>query len=151
MQSRPLPTEFPTFGWPAPTAPPVLFEPERMQLAFDPDGDAKSPWIFNGNHYFHNCVFHYFVADGSRTDLASVPRIARLWCNPNGRWQRAAAFHDAAYRKQNCSRYDADAMFRAIMLRDGVGALRAFWMYAAVRCFGWIAWRRNRIRNEAAA
>ncbi len=150
MQRRTQTAENPTFGWPANRAAShVYFDPPEMALRWAPDDDDDKPWYFDGDHHYQNTVFQYRVAAGARTDLASVPRIARLWCNPNGRWQRAAAFHDAAYSTQDCDRFDADAMFRAIMHRDGCGALRAFWMYAAVRVFGGYAWRKNARRLAA--
>lgn len=137
----------PMFGWPQPEGPlHVGFEPRHMRLVFDPDGDPQSPWVFDGDHVYVNTMMRHRIPSGSRTDLASIPRIARVFCNPNGRWQRAAGHHDDAYRRQTCTRFQADAMFRTIMAADGVPWLRSVSMYYAVRFFGWIAWAKNRRR-----
>ncbi len=120
-----------------------LFDPPCMQLAFDPVGDERRPWITLRPHEFRNGVFTLIVAQGLRSDLASVPNGLLWLCDPIGKHQRAALFHDAAYRTHPCSRFTADAMFRAIMEHDGVSWWRAMLMYYAVRLFGSKAWKAN--------
>ena len=126
----------------------VTFDPPYLQLDFEPYGSYERPWIFRGEHRYENTVMRFVVPDGVRCDLASVPRLARLWCDPNGPWQRAAAFHDAAYRLQTCTRFQADAMFRAIMEHDGIGRMRILAMYYAVRIFGFAAWQANQVVKD---
>jgi hypothetical protein len=120
-----------------------------MRLTFDPDGDAARPWIVMGTHKFTDGTFAVVVPDNFRTDLASIPK-AFLWLiSPFGNHQRAALFHDAAYRLQECSRFTADAIFRAIMERDNVPAWKCYLMWKAVRYFGATAWRQNQRALEA--
>lgn len=88
--------------------------------------------------------------------------VALLWLHgviakfidPRGRHQRAALFHDFAYRTQvdaygrPIAREDADAMFRTIMRIDKVPRAQRESLYAAVRLCGWVAWGRNRRQLE---
>lgn len=89
-------------------------------------------------------------------DWASIPRP--LWRllppagDSNQPYGAAALFHDWLYVHQqiegkDCTRKDADAAFREIMLYVGVSRWRATVMHWAVRLGGWRGWRRN--RNEA--
>lgn len=128
----------------------VHFTPENMRLDFIPAGDERSPWVTVGEHRFQNTVFTVTVPDGFRSDLASVPAWLLWLFPPNGKHQRAALFHDAAYRLQYCDREVADAIFRAIMRRDRVTAWRRQAIYLAVRLFGGLAWERNATRVHKA-
>lgn len=124
----------------------VTFTPPRMRTDFDPQGDRKNPYVVVGVHRFDNTVASVEVPDGFRCDLASVP-AGLLWlCPPTGLHQRAALFHDAAYRQQKTDRAMADAIFRTIMRRDKVPAWRRELMYFAVRLFGGRAWKQNETR-----
>lgn len=123
--------------------------PKCMTLMFDPQGDEAKPWIVKGDHKFVNGTFAVVVEDGFRTDLASVPAWLLWLISPFGNHQRAALFHDGAYRQQECSRFTADAIFRAIMERDGVPAWKAALMFYVVRIFGARAWNENRKLLEA--
>ena len=80
----------------------------------------------------------FAVPAGTVTDFASVPRL--LWgvVPPFGKHSIAAIVHDYAYRTGSMSRWEADALFRSLMQRAGVGAFRRWCMWAAVRCFGWM-------------
>lgn len=118
------------------------FEPKHMQLLFDPEHDARSPWVTLVRHKFINGVFRMTIPASFRCDLASVP-WAFLWLvGPNGKHQRAALFHDYGYRTKPVStRSTIDEVFRAIMLYDGVSPWRAWVIWAVVRLCGWTAWR----------
>jgi len=101
------------------------------------------------------------VPAGFETDFASVPRffwrIIPPWL---GRW--GACVHDWCYRTRIYSRKESDAVFYECLgelcpmpykpPRSRCGKLRWWWiretwgvkawlMWAAVRCFGWIAYR----------
>ena len=80
----------------------------------------------------------FVVPAGTETDFASIPRI--LWgiVAPFGRHSIAAIVHDYAYRNGGMTRWEADAVFRSLMQRAGVGSVRRWFMWAAVRCFGWL-------------
>jgi hypothetical protein len=122
----------------------IAFDPPTMFLEFDPESDPKSPLVSACYHEFANGVFKVFVPKGFRSDLASVPNCLLWLVDPLGKHQRAALFHDVAYRLQYCTRYTADAIFRVILERDQVPAWRVFLLYYAVRMFGGRAWKQNR-------
>lgn len=108
-------------------------------------------------------VAPFKVCDGARvvvlpagmtSDLASVPRVLWLWRAP---WEFSLAaplVHDALYRGHGMlpvggvqpfhryTRAEADALFYTIMRREGVPRVAAGLAWAAVRVFGWFAWRK---------
>ena len=85
------------------------------------------------------------IPAGFRTDGASIPRY--LWSvvgQPmRAAFARAAIVHDFYYRTQTIQRSTADAIFRDMLLEDGVSKARAQVMYRAVQWFGWIPWRKR--------
>lgn len=85
----------------------------------------------------------FVVPAGTETDFASVPRF--LWgvVAPFGKHSVAAIVHDYAYRNALMTRWEADAIFRALMQRAGVGGIRRWFIWAAVRCFGWMFYGRD--------
>lgn len=83
------------------------------------------------------------IAHGFRTDLASVPRLARPVVRTWGRWSKPSVVHDHYYRTGKLSRREADRRFLSGMEATGVNWLARKSMYAAVRAFGWIAWRKH--------
>jgi hypothetical protein len=120
------------------------YTPAQMQLAFDPQTDERSPWVTACEHTFANGTWFLSVPAGFRCDLASIPGPMLWLFGPNGKHQRAALFHDAAYRSHRPRRRStADEAFRSMMLDDGVHALKAWLMYAAVRVFGGKAWKQG--------
>jgi hypothetical protein len=91
----------------------------------------------------HNGAF--IVPAGVETDLASIPR--GLWniFPKSGAYNRAAVLHDAAYHHEVRTPQDqrvrfikplADKLFHEAMRADGVGSIKARWMYWAVSAFG---------------
>jgi hypothetical protein len=125
----------------------AIFHPTYMKFHFDPTGDPIRPWVVEGRHTFCDGSATFAVEDGFCTDLASVPLCLAWLCPPNGAHQRAATFHDAAYKHQFCNRFTADAGFRTIMAADLVPYWRRTLMFYAVRLFGGAAWRK-RTRSE---
>ena len=86
---------------------------------------------------FHGCKID--VPKGFECDGASIPRWA--WSFVGSPFQpdilRAAVVHDYLYRTGSVgSRSIADAIFRKMMLDDGVGFVRRQLIYFAVRCWG---------------
>ena len=110
------------------------------------------------------------VPVGTRTDFASVPRLLRWFIGRVGPWTEASIVHDAAYRgallcrtataselvDEAGTRYDAkdepwrplhlsrraaDRLLLGLMADTRVLAHRRWSIYAAVRLFGWLAWR----------
>lgn len=120
------------------------FTPERLLLEFDPQGDERRPWRTARRHDYRSGAFHQVVPARFRSDLASVPRCLLWLVDPLGKHQRAAVFHDAAYAFQYTTRFEADAMFRAMLEADGVLWFRVWALYYAVRIFGSAAWEASR-------
>lgn len=110
-----------------------------------PATDRQRPFVTTCRHqYCSPLLGGVVVPEGFRLDFASVPTWLLWLYPPDGSHQRAALFHDWLYQRQNCSRFEADALFRAIMLHDGVPRWRRLSLYGAVRAFGGRAWRANR-------
>lgn len=91
---------------------------------------------------------------GLRSDLASIPRALWALLAPFELSLAAPLVHDAIYRGQGMlpagccqpfhryTRAEADALFHDIMHREGVSWWRRRAAYAAVRSWGWLAWRK---------
>ena len=102
----------------------------------------------NGKRYrlLSDCYFpdeFLCVPAGFVTDFASVPKIL-WWCfPPTGFYAKAALLHDWCYFHGpilGLTRWEADAIFRRQMKRDGVGWRTRWTMWLAVRLFGARFW-----------
>lgn len=89
------------------------------------------------------------VPAGFRSDGASVPRFFwRLVFPPGDALAlRAAILHDFIYRTrpERWSRDEADRLFLAVMILDGVPVWRAYLAWAGVRIGGGHAWRCDHV------
>lgn len=85
----------------------------------------------------------YMVPKGFGTDLASVPRGFRNIASKLDGIE-ASVVHDHAYFYKTLPRFQADALFLAILKAGGVPWLRRLAMYAAVRAGGWIPYGKER-------
>lgn len=97
------------------------------------------------------------VHKGFTTNLASIPRLARLFVPKTGKHDQAATLHDQGYeyrvifvRHPNGKvsyvvkdRAYWDRVFYDALLVLGVRRTRAWLMYQAVRMGGWIAWNKS--------
>ena len=87
------------------------------------------------------------VPAGFRSDGASVPRFFwRLVVPPGDALAlRAAILHDFIYRTrpEGWSRAEADRLFLAVMILDGVPVSRAYLAWAGVRIGGFAAWKEG--------
>lgn len=101
-------------------------------------------WVLVRELVWHGASDALTVPAGFKTDFASVPRALWGLFPPYGRHTRAAVIHDWLYLTGSLSRADADGIFRRIMRESGVGRLRRWIMYLALRLFGWAAWRAHR-------
>ena len=83
-------------------------------------------------------------------DGASLPRIFwRILGTPfDPRTMRASCVHDYLYWTQPCTRAEADAVLRAIMILDGCSHLRANLYWLGVRIGGWIPWKKYKKENR---
>jgi hypothetical protein len=89
------------------------------------------------------------VPAGFVCDLASVPRILTVLLPRERLGLAGPILHDAVYRGTvgrgphiTLTRRRADQLFHVLMRCDGVSRLTAHIAWAAVRAFGWLAWRR---------
>lgn len=107
---------------------------------------------------------------GFRSDLASAPRVAWLFgFRPDGLLAVPGLYHDWYYR-HGCvltgvvygdfrwaepagdgTRLWGDRLFRALVRQIGGLWVPAWAGYAALRLFGWAAWRHNERYRRAAA
>ena len=80
---------------------------------------------------------------GFRTDLASIPRLARSIIPQIGDQNGPAVIHDWCYRHRWKARALSDALFLATMKVKAVNWLRRNIIYAAVRAGGWVTWNKE--------
>ncbi len=83
------------------------------------------------------------VPAGTRTDLASIPRLLTPLLPVNDTHRAAAVLHDYLYRTHVVSRRLADKIFRQAMEELGVSAWKRWAMWAGVRLGGWVGWRKR--------
>ena len=77
-----------------------------------------------------------YVPAGFITDFASVPRLPLTFMLFGNIGHRGAVVHDYLYSTGEVSRAEADAIFKALLRAEGVGAFRAGAMYLGVRIGG---------------
>lgn len=87
-----------------------------------------------------------YVESGSRTDLASIPRLAWTILPPDGPWLKAAVLHDRLYERRGdvtrlghpalYTRAEADAILNEAMGVLGVPDEQRAMIYRAVRLGG---------------
>ena len=99
--------------------------------------DGDDTWMTLSSITYHAKYATFHVPPGQGTDFASVPRYF-VWLVPRyGRYTKAAILHDylcrASAERGEISRVDADGVFRQAMRTLGVGFLRRWIMWAAVR------------------
>ncbi len=78
------------------------------------------------------------IPAGSRTDLATVPRVFWALIPPTGAYEAAAVLHDwyctrLAAGDRAVSSRDADGLFRRVMRESGVGPVTRWLMWTGVR------------------
>lgn len=88
------------------------------------------------------------VPENTVTDFSSIPWFGRILV----RWSRvdiAGVVHDRLYQTGQCSRRDADRVWRlaATAGERHANALQAWVGWLALRVGGWIAWNRHRQRE----
>lgn len=88
------------------------------------------------------------VPAGFVTDFDSVPRLPLAFWLTKGRSRLAPVIHDWLYSEQrigpiSVSRGLADRIFLEAMEDEGVGRAARFTIWAGVRAWGWLPWRRH--------
>lgn len=100
-------------------------------------------WVLYSDLVYNDPEFGLIaIPAGFQTDFASVPRIPIIFemCGDMG--QAAALVHDYLYTEGHTTRAQTDKIFLNILLSTGVGKARSYAMYAGVRSFGWMFWRK---------
>ena len=93
-------------------------------------------WVRQADLVYEGRYETFTVPAGTRTDFASIPGQLRWFVPKYGRYNRAAVLHDwlsARADRREFDRADADGIFRRSMRELGVGLLRRWLMWAAVR------------------
>lgn len=80
------------------------------------------------------------VHEGFITDLASIPRLARVLVVGNDETRKPAVIHDYLYRSGIGTRKNADLVFRAGLREEGAPWKIIWACYLAVRIGGWASW-----------
>ena len=102
----------------------------------------KEKWWLEGECIYQSDIKHtesdnagilVTVPDRFETDLASIPRLARLLIPKNDRHRAPAVVHDYLCRLDDFSRKTADKIFLEAMALVGVKRVRRRAMYLAVR------------------
>ena len=83
------------------------------------------------------------VPAGFLTDFASIPAFCWPVATKLGPWNLPAVLHDYLYFAKHFSRKVADYAFLSALRNTGVAPARSATMFAAVRCFGFLAWRNK--------
>lgn len=81
------------------------------------------------------------VESGFITDLTSAPRLVWVIFPPDGTYTPGAVVHDKLYR-DGTPRKVADAVFLEAMECSGTMAAVRYPIWAAVRLFGWIFYKK---------
>lgn len=84
------------------------------------------------------------VPAGFITDFASVPRLPFVFWFYGDRARKAAVIHDYLYQSATVPRSVADQVFSEAMAALGMAPWTRGPMWAAVRLFGWRAYRAER-------
>lgn len=121
-------------------------------------GDGKTFFVDQAFEYHLNTLTFVRVTAQFRTDLASIPRIARVFIPKLGKFNQAAVVHDYLYKNQflykeeyingryveitrHVSRSEADKIFLSAMKTAGVSWTKRRSIYLAVRAGGWAYWK----------
>lgn len=117
-----------------------------MQVGATGDYDVADDYVYDGGTY------KITAWKGFRYDRASIPRIFWVIIDKDSLSNVAPLFHDLLYRHggelpqervtpyRTFSRLETDNLFRELMGKCGVGAVRRELAYRAVRNFSGFAW-----------
>lgn len=111
-----------------------------LQIADDKD---DGQWILMYPLYYRSELLKrtIVVPAGTKTDLASVPRIPIVFLLCGDTSREAAVLHDYLYQSKLLSREMSDAILREASAATGVPAWRRNMMWAGVRLFGGLRWK----------
>lgn len=95
-------------------------------------------------------VYKITVKKGFDFDGASIPQaLWGVYGNPlSGNFRIAALVHDVLYASQVLEKSICDSIFLELMKTHGVGYVKRYSMYNAVKVFGLKAWKSNQDELE---
>jgi len=78
------------------------------------------------------------VKRGTKTDIATIPRLFWIFFPPIGNYTKAAIVHDYLYRtpSERVTRKEADEIFLEALVVSGVSPIVRYGMFYAVRLCG---------------
>jgi hypothetical protein len=97
---------------------------------------SETEWRLVENLVYEGNKDTFMIPAGFITDFASVPRLLWSFFPPTGLYTKAAVLHDFLYIVQLISRKDADGIFKRVMKEAGVGRIKRYLMWKAVRIGG---------------
>ena len=110
----------------------------RRSTVYEKDHDPDRPWVLQEPCVYHSGVTKedVEVPKGYKSDMASVPWVARRVFPQDGPWSYAAIVHDWF-----CSEKLHDFKIAALVFLEAMSDLHVAWyqrypMYWAVRLFG---------------
>ena len=117
------------------------------ELIVKRDVSEDHRWILISPLTYKTELMSITVNVGFDFDFASTPQTPILaWLFPKSgtATDRPSLLHDALYSGQIFEREVCDALFLEAMESDGVGYLKRYAMYWAVRAAGWTVWRNHK-------
>lgn len=129
-------------------------------LEVSPLGDGKTWILRDGFFYVYRDVsrgseYQIDVPAKFMTDYASTPRFMWWIIKPWGKHGMAAVIHDWLYWEQRLPEWeefqkrDAETIFHRCLIDSGVGAVKSFLMYLAVKWLGKGAWKGNQRKRAS--
>lgn len=108
---------------------------------------------FIGDLSFENEEFKITIKDGLLTDGASIPRSvwSIIGCPLTGKYVGSSLIHDGLYSCGELTRLESDQIFLDMLEHNGVGFIKRYTMYHAVRLGGQVSWdkKTEQSRKEA--
>jgi len=95
--------------------------------------------------------YWFLIRKGFVTDGASIPRMLwRIVGHPfMGKVLPAALVHDGLYQTEALPRAECDAIFRELLLANGVNKVKAWSMWVGVRIGGGLVWQSHDLSDIA--
>lgn len=118
------------------------------RTAMDVYDEGKEDWVLLKDLYIwsHRLQQVIKVPKWFITDLASIPKLARLFLSVNDKHRYAAIIHDWLYRNNaiNVTRRQADLIMLDIVRISGVPYWKRACIHIALRIGGWTSFRKTK-------
>lgn len=125
----------------------TAFAASISYLKLDPLRDGRTFRLIESVTFTHG-DFRCRVPAGFETDFASIPGIGRIFLPKWGKYGWAAILHDFLYSNhpgaRGVSRKEADRLLMVFMKLRDTPLIQAFAIWASVRAFGWMFYRKRK-------